>query len=66
LVVVFVRKSIAALQEAGTLPLDPLNFPGIPVLGLYPNVQGLVLQALTMLIICGVFAYSRYASRGAR
>jgi high-affinity iron transporter len=66
LVVMFVGKGSAALQEAGTLPLDPLNFLGLPALGLYPNVQGLVVQALTMLIICGVFAYSRYTSRGAR
>ena len=66
LVVVFVGKGIAALQEAGTLPIDPPSFPGIPALGLYPNVQELVLQALRMFIICGIFAYNRYTSQGAR
>jgi high-affinity iron transporter len=66
LVVMFVGKGIAALQEAGTLPLDPPNSPGIPALGLYPNVQELVLRALRMFIICGVFAYNRYTSKGAR
>jgi high-affinity iron transporter len=63
LAVVFVGKGIAALQEAGTLPLDPVSFPGIPVLGLYPTVQGLVLQALVTLLVAVVFIYTRYASR---
>lgn len=66
LAVVFVGKGIAALQEAGTLPVDPVSFPGIPALGLYPSLQGLVLQALVVLLICGVFAYTRYTSREAR
>jgi high-affinity iron transporter len=64
--VVFVGKGIAALQEAGTLPVDPVNFPGVPALGLYPNLQGLMLQALMILAIAGVFAYTRHASRVAR
>jgi high-affinity iron transporter len=64
--VVFVGKGIAALQEAGTLPVDPVNFPGVPALGLYPNLQGLVLQALLILAIAGIFAYTRYASKVAR
>ena len=63
LAVVFVGKGIAALQEAGTLPLDPVNFPSIPALGLYANWQGLVSQALVLLLVAGVFAYTRYASR---
>jgi high-affinity iron transporter len=66
LAVVFVGKGIAALQEAGVIPVDPVNFPSIPALGLYPNLQGLVLQVLLVLIICGVFAYTRYTSREAR
>jgi high-affinity iron transporter len=66
LAVVFVGQGIAALQESGTFPVDRVNFPSIPALGLYPNLQGLVLQALLALIICGVFAYSRYRSREAR
>ena len=66
LAVVFIGKGIAALQEAGTLPLDPVNVPSVPALGLYPNLQGLVLQVLVILVTVGVFAYTRYASRGAR
>ena len=57
------RQGIAALQEAGPLPFDPVNFPGIPALGVYPNLQGLVSQALVILLVVGVFTYTRYASR---
>lgn len=60
LAVIFVGKGIAALQEAGTLPVDPVNFPGIPALGVYPNLLGLVLQAVLLLIIAGVFVYTHY------
>jgi high-affinity iron transporter len=66
LAVVFVGKGIAALQEAGMLPVDPLNIPGIPALGLYPNLQGLGLQMILLLIITAVFAYTHYAARATR
>ena len=57
--VVFVGKGIAALQEAGTLPINPVNIPSIPALGLYPNLQGLVLQVLVVVVIASMFAYTR-------
>jgi high-affinity iron transporter len=63
LAVVFIGKGIAALQEAGVLPVDPVNFSGLPALGIYPNVQGLVVQAMTLLLITGIFAYTYYAAR---
>jgi high-affinity iron transporter len=66
LAVVFVGKGIAALQEAGTLPVKPVRVPALPALGLYPNLQGLVLQALVILTIAGVFTYTHYAAREAR
>jgi high-affinity iron transporter len=66
LAVVFVGKGIAALQEAGTLPVHPISFRGIPALGLYPNLQGLVVQVLLVLIIAGVFTYTHYAAREGR
>ena len=40
LAVVFVGKGIAALQEAGTLPVNPVNIPNLPAPGLYPSLQG--------------------------
>lgn len=40
-----------------------MNFPSIPALGLYPNLLGLVLQAVLMLIIAGVFVYTHYIDK---
>jgi high-affinity iron transporter len=66
LAVVFVGKGIAALQEAGTLPVNPVNIPSIPALGLYPSLQGLVLQMLVVVAIASVFAYTRYRAQDPR
>jgi high-affinity iron transporter len=64
--VVFVGKGIAALQEAGTLPVNPVNIPSLPALGLYPSLQGLVLQMLVVVAIASVFAYTRYRAQDTR
>jgi len=66
LAVVFVGKGIAALQEAGTLPMNPVNIPSIPTLGLYPTAQGLVLQVLVVMLIASVFAYTRHRAQHTR
>jgi high-affinity iron transporter len=66
LAVVFVGKGIAALQEAGTLPVNPVNIPSLPALGLYPSLQGLVLQMLVVVAIASVFAYTRYRAQDTR
>lgn len=58
LAVVFVGKGIAALQEAGTLPVYPVSFPGLPALGVYPNLLGLTLQAALVLLSISVFLYT--------
>jgi high-affinity iron transporter len=56
LAVVFAGQGIAALQEAGKLPVSPLDFPAVPLLGIYPNLQGLLLQlALVTVIVAGWF-----------
>jgi high-affinity iron transporter len=66
LAVVFVGRGIAALQEAGTLPMNPVNIPSIPALGLYPTAQGLVLQVLVVMVIASVFAYTRHRAQHTR
>jgi high-affinity iron transporter len=66
LAVVFVGRGVAALQEAGTLPMNPVNIPGIPALGLYPTVQGLILQVLVVMVIASVFAYTRHRAQHTR
>jgi high-affinity iron transporter len=65
LAVIFVGKGVAALQEAGMLPIDPVNVPAIPALGVYPNLLGLALQVFMILLIGGVFAYTHFNAREA-
>ncbi len=42
---IFAGKGAVALQEAGYIPVTPVNFPSIGLLGMYPNLQGLLMQA---------------------
>jgi high-affinity iron transporter len=57
--VVFAGQGIAALQAAGRLPVNPVSFPTIPLLGIYPNLQGLMLQILLVVVILSVFLHAR-------
>jgi high-affinity iron transporter len=67
LAVILTGKGIAALQEAGWLPIHAVNVPSLPVLGLYPNLQGLLIQAALVLVIVAGFAYtSQRRSDGGR
>ena len=61
--VVFAGKGIAALQAAGSLPMSPVGFPGIPSLGVYPNIQGLLLQAVIVVLIVIGYRATRNAGR---
>jgi high-affinity iron transporter len=65
LTVVLAGKGIAALQEAGALPIGPLDLPAIPSLGLYPTWQGVLTQLAVVVLIVGAFAYSRRRERRA-
>jgi high-affinity iron transporter len=47
---VFAGHGIAALQEAGKLPIDPVSFPSISLLGIYPNIEALSVQALILVV----------------
>ncbi|HVS27742.1 MAG TPA: cytochrome c/FTR1 family iron permease [Burkholderiales bacterium] len=58
LAVVFSGKGVAALQAAGKLPVDPASFPSLPALGIYPNWQGLILQAVLLCVVIAGFMYS--------
>lgn len=49
LAVVFAGKGVAALQEAGKLPVTSVKFPTIDVLGIHPSLEGLGLQGLMVL-----------------
>jgi high-affinity iron transporter len=61
--VVFAGQGIAALQAAGRLPASPLDLPTIPLLGIYPNLQGIALQVVLVLLIVGGYFYLRGQSR---
>jgi high-affinity iron transporter len=61
--VVLAGKGIGALQEAGWVPLDPVTFPTVPTLGIYPNWQGLALQALVLIFIAIGFLYQHLTSQ---
>jgi len=50
LAIIFAGKGVAALQEAGVLHSNPVNFVRIDLLGIYPNVQGLMVQ-LALLVL---------------
>ena len=58
--VVLVGKGVAALQEAGWLDVHPLAWiPRIEILGLYPTLEGIGVQILTVVIL--TFGFARTA-----
>jgi high-affinity iron transporter len=65
LAVVLAGKGIAALQHAGRLPVEPLDLPAIPSLGVYPTWQGVLTQLAVVLLIVAAFTYSRRRPRHA-
>ncbi len=61
LAIIFAGKGIAALQEAGVLISSPVNFFRIDLLGIYPNLQGLLVQLA--LIILAVFLWNKKSAK---
>jgi high-affinity iron transporter len=59
LAVVFAGKGIAALQEAGKLRVDPINFPEIHILGIYPTLESLGLQLALIVVTIVWLIYER-------
>jgi high-affinity iron transporter len=60
LAIIFAGKGIAALQEAGIIISSPVNFIRIDILGIYPNLQGLLVQAA--LIAVAVILWNKKSS----
>jgi high-affinity iron transporter len=60
LAIIFTGKGIAALQGAGKLPVNPIDIAAWPALGIYPNLEGLGLQALLLLAIVGGYFYTHH------
>jgi high-affinity iron transporter len=64
LAVVLAGKGVAALQEAGLVSIHPLAaLPRISLLGLFPTLQGIAAQAVTLLALLVGFAWNRRTSR---
>lgn len=61
--VAFAGQGIAALQAAGRFPASPIDVPSIPFLGVYPNVQGIALQAALIGLITLGYLYLRASAR---
>lgn len=59
LAIVFAGKGIAALQEAGKLPINPVNFFEVSALGIFPNLESLGIQALMIAIAMMLYIFSR-------
>ncbi|MGH8528569.1 MAG: cytochrome c/FTR1 family iron permease [Nevskiales bacterium] len=58
LAVVFTGQGVAALQEAGWLSAQNVAFIRVPLLGIYPNLQGLSLQAAVLMLVLSGFAWN--------
>jgi len=66
LAVIFAGKGVAALQEAGKLPLDPVEFlPRIELLGIYPTLQSLGVQFVVLAAALALIVYNARSSRSA-
>jgi high-affinity iron transporter len=64
LAVVLAGKGVAALQEAGLVGVIPVRWsPRVAMLGLYPTVQGLAAQAVTLAILLIGFGRNRRGTR---
>ena len=63
LAVVLAGKGIGALQEAGMIPITPLEFvPRAPMLGLFPSLEAVGAQLLTLAAVVAGFAANRRKS----
>jgi high-affinity iron transporter len=61
LAIIFAGKGIAALQEAGVLISSPVNFFRFDLLGIYPNLQGLLVQLV--LIVLAIYLWNKKSAK---
>jgi high-affinity iron transporter len=57
LAVVLAGKGIKALQEAAVLAPRPVSMPSVPLLGLYPDAIGLLLQLVLVVLVVAGFTW---------
>lgn len=63
LAVVLAGKGVAALQEAGWMPLTMVNAPRIDLLGVHPTLQGLLAQVAVLVLLLAGFAWNARNAR---
>ena len=65
LAVVLAGKGVAALQEAGWLPMSLVDGPRIDLLGIHPTVQGLGIQLAVVAVLLAGFTWNARNARAA-
>lgn len=63
LAVVLAGKGVAALQEAGWLPLTLVHMPRIDLLGVHPTLQGVFAQVAVLVLLVVGFAWNARNAR---
>jgi high-affinity iron transporter len=63
LAVIFTGKGVAALQEAGSIPIHAVDFVTIPMLGIYPTLQVLMMQLAVLLLVLGGIGWNHWGGR---
>ena len=63
LAVIFTGKGVAALQEAGLLSVNSIDFVSIPMLGIYPSLQVVLLQSSVLAVVLAGFAWNHLSVR---
>ena len=64
LAVVLIGKGVAALQEAGYLPVHPLaNLPRIQILGLFPTREGIIASLAMIFFLAIGFGYNHHLAQ---
>ena len=62
---VLAGKGIAALQEAGWLPMSPFDGPRIDLLGIHPTVEGIGVQFAVLVVLVLGFVWNTRNARAA-
>lgn len=57
--VVLAGKGISALQEAGVVSVSTLSIPRVALLGIYPTLQSVLAQLLTLAVVVAGFWFNR-------
>lgn len=63
LAVIFAGNGIAALQEAGLVPIDPVPFVSVPLLGIHGNIEALLAQLAVLMLFVLAFGFNHMRAR---